>query len=144
MGYVRALTAGGDRSKALAFMRQHENVVRRELEAEPDPDIRRIEAELREPTVTLIPSDARGRGRNHDRNEPLAVSAAPTDTVATPSVHLADSQPPRQLRLRVSRVAVAVLVIAIVATLGTVLTRRAGDVSTTPAVAARRYDDGLR
>src|SRR5688500_16855467 len=143
MGYVRALTAGGDRSKALAFMRQHENVVRRELEAEPDPDIRRIEAELREPTVTLIPSDARGRGRNHDRNEPLAVSAAPTDTVATPSVHLADSQPPRQLRLRVSRVAVAVLVIAIVA-MGMVLTRRASDVSTTSAVAARLYDEGLR
>src|SRR5688500_20361409 len=106
MGYVRALTAGGDRSKALAFMREHESVVRRELEAEPDPDIRRLEAELREPTVTLIPSDARARGRNHDRNEPLAVSAAPTYTVAAPSLHLAGSQPPRQRRLWISRVLV--------------------------------------
>ncbi|HEU4787139.1 MAG TPA: BTAD domain-containing putative transcriptional regulator [Gemmatimonadaceae bacterium] len=47
LGYLKALAARGDRAAALAFARQHETVVRRELEADPDPDVRRLEAELR-------------------------------------------------------------------------------------------------
>src|SRR5262245_17312856 len=47
LGFVRALAAHGDRAGALRFIREHESVVRRELETDPDPDIRRLEAELR-------------------------------------------------------------------------------------------------
>ena len=46
-GYLEALATRGDRAAALAFARQHEALVRRELDAEPDPDVRRLEARLR-------------------------------------------------------------------------------------------------
>lgn len=47
LGYLKALSARGDRVEALAFARRHESVVRRELETDPDPDVRALEAELR-------------------------------------------------------------------------------------------------
>jgi DNA-binding SARP family transcriptional activator len=47
LGFLKALAARGDRAAALAFAREHESVVRRELESDPDPDIRRLESELR-------------------------------------------------------------------------------------------------
>jgi DNA-binding SARP family transcriptional activator len=47
LGYLKALAARGDRAEALAFARQHETLMRRELDTDPDPDIRRVEAELR-------------------------------------------------------------------------------------------------
>ncbi len=47
LGYLKALAAHGDRVGALAFARSHESVVQRELEADADPEIRRLEAELR-------------------------------------------------------------------------------------------------
>ena len=53
LGFLKALAARGDRAGALAFARAHESVVRRELEADPDPEIRRLEADLR-----AIPSPA--------------------------------------------------------------------------------------
>ena len=62
LGYLKALAASGDRAGALAFARAHESVVRRELEADPDPDIRRLEAELRAmpspPVVRATPASA--------------------------------------------------------------------------------------
>jgi DNA-binding SARP family transcriptional activator len=53
LGYLKALASGGDRAGALSFARSHERLVRRELESDPDPDIRRLESELR-----AIPSPA--------------------------------------------------------------------------------------
>ena len=53
LGYLKALAARGHRAEALAFAKQHEALVRRELEADPDPDVRRLEAELR-----MMPSPA--------------------------------------------------------------------------------------
>ena len=47
IGYLKALGASGHRAEALAFARLHESLVRRELETDPDPEIRRLEAELR-------------------------------------------------------------------------------------------------
>ena len=47
VGYLKALSAQGNRVEALAFARRHEDVVRRELETDPDPDVRALEAELR-------------------------------------------------------------------------------------------------
>ena len=59
LGYLRALAARGDRAGALAFARAHEHVVRRELEADADPEIQRLEAELR-----AIPSPPAPRPRS--------------------------------------------------------------------------------
>lgn len=47
LGYLKTLAARGDRAEALAFARQHEALMRRELDTDPDPDVRRVEAELR-------------------------------------------------------------------------------------------------
>jgi len=46
-GYMATLASRGDRATALVFVRQHETLVRRELDAEPDPEVRRVEARLR-------------------------------------------------------------------------------------------------
>ncbi|HEV8217037.1 MAG TPA: BTAD domain-containing putative transcriptional regulator [Gemmatimonadaceae bacterium] len=57
VGYLKALGAIGRRAEALAFARQHEALVRRELETDPDPEIKRLEGELRAiPTPTLARS----------------------------------------------------------------------------------------
>lgn len=77
LGYLKALAAHGDRAGALAFARSHESVVQRELEADADPEIRRLEAELR-----ALPSPA------VDRRRPL-----PTEIIEPGSVF-----PPAQLR----------------------------------------------
>ena len=83
-GYLEALAARGDRATALAFIRHHESQVRRELDAEPDPEVRRIEAKLRAaapmenaravlerpieregpPTITNVPNVAATAGPN--------------------------------------------------------------------------------
>ena len=47
VGFLKALAARGDRAEALAFARQHELVMRRELQTDPDPDVQRLQAELR-------------------------------------------------------------------------------------------------
>lgn len=59
VGHLKALAARGDRAEALAFARQHEIVLRRELETDPDPDVRRIEAELRAMPSTSAIGDQR-------------------------------------------------------------------------------------
>jgi DNA-binding SARP family transcriptional activator len=47
LGYLKALAARGDRATALAFIRHHEAIVRRELQTDPDAEVLRLEAELR-------------------------------------------------------------------------------------------------
>lgn len=66
LGYLKALAARGDRADALAFARTHESIVRRELEADPDPSVRQLEAELR-----AMPSPERAR-------TPAPAAAPPT------------------------------------------------------------------
>ncbi|MGE5102962.1 MAG: BTAD domain-containing putative transcriptional regulator [Deltaproteobacteria bacterium] len=72
IGYLKALGASGHRAEALAFARQHEALVRRELEADPDPEIRRLEAELR-----AMPSVAPPRV-NHVASDVAAPAVNPT------------------------------------------------------------------
>jgi DNA-binding SARP family transcriptional activator len=55
IGYLKSLATRGDRAEALAFVRQHEALVRRELETDPDPEVQRLEAELRA-TQTRTPA----------------------------------------------------------------------------------------
>ena len=87
VGYLKALAARGDRAEGLAFARLHEATVRRELETDPDPEVRRIEGELRgmlspelarprvEPPAVSIPVEKSGT--------PLPSSEAMTDTART-------------------------------------------------------------
>ena len=84
-GYLEALAARGDRATALAFIRQHQAHVRRELDAEPDPEVRRIEAKLR---FTTPPESGRSAGdRPVERELPAIGGEAPTIVLArTPNV----------------------------------------------------------
>jgi DNA-binding SARP family transcriptional activator/tetratricopeptide (TPR) repeat protein len=68
LGYLKSLSARGDRVEALAFARRHESVVRRELETDPDPDVRALETEL----------------RAQRRTDPVRPAAAPPTRPATP------------------------------------------------------------
>ena len=49
MGYMRALAAVADRPRALAHANLYRETVRRELDTEPDPAVRQLEAALRSP-----------------------------------------------------------------------------------------------
>ena len=77
LGYLKALAARGDRVGALAFARAHESIVRRELEADPDPEIRRLEAELRALPSPIVVRDAPSRAA-----PPVTVVGAPNDSSA--------------------------------------------------------------
>ena len=93
LGYVKALAARGDRADALTFVRQHTAVVRRELEADPDPEIKRLEGELRS-----MPS------RNAERRTPVSVEAAAEDVERTVVAEPEESTPvPEAVGGRMSR-----------------------------------------
>jgi DNA-binding SARP family transcriptional activator len=77
LGYLKALAADGDRAGALAFARAHEAVVRRELESDADPEIRRLEADLR-----ALPSPSIER-----RTTDVAPPAGASSSVSPPSTH---------------------------------------------------------
>jgi DNA-binding SARP family transcriptional activator len=53
VGSMRALAAAGDRPHALAQARRYAETVRKELDAEPDPAVRQLEAELRRATPSV-------------------------------------------------------------------------------------------
>ena len=75
LGYLKALAANGDRAGALAFARTHEAVVRRELEADADPEIRRLEADLR-----ALPSPAIERRPPMRADGPVPAPLAPNES----------------------------------------------------------------
>ena len=83
-GYLEALATRGDRATALAFIRQHEAHVRRELDAEPDPEVRRIEAKLR---VAAPVENARvAPERSVDREGPPTIINIPDVSTPVPNV----------------------------------------------------------
>jgi DNA-binding SARP family transcriptional activator len=90
LGFLKALAASGDRAGALAFAREHESVVRRELEADPDPEIRRLEAELR---AMPSPPVARGSAARPVASTPNAGS----DATVAESDSRAPARPARRL-----------------------------------------------
>ena len=71
LGFLKALAARGDRADALAFARAHENIVRRDLEADPDPGVRALEAELR-----AMPSPSVMRVMSASAHAPVAFASA--------------------------------------------------------------------
>jgi DNA-binding SARP family transcriptional activator len=81
-GYMRALAVAGDRPHALAQARQYRETVRRELDAEPDPAVRKLEAELR----VLTPEDHAPalRPARTQPGTPEVAIAPPVGPIATP------------------------------------------------------------
>lgn len=90
LGYLKALAARGDRAGALAFARAHEEVVRRELETDLDPEIRRLEAELRALPTPPVPRVRVPATAGHVAQRDVdAVAPSPADT-PVPRAHAAD------------------------------------------------------
>lgn len=77
-GHMRALAGGGDRVRALAQARSHQDVVRRELDAEVDPAVRELEAALRGSAAApraVTPHSSEAPGSATGRDEPPRTSA---------------------------------------------------------------------
>ncbi|MGQ0702017.1 MAG: BTAD domain-containing putative transcriptional regulator [Gemmatimonadales bacterium] len=99
MAYMRALSARGDQAEALAFARVHEAVVRRELDADPDPQVQQLVRELRARVPPEIPTRSAAGSQRLPAEAIASTRAAPTD-----------SSPPRP-RLRLGLIAAAGAVI---------------------------------
>lgn len=152
LGYLKSLAAHGDRAGALAFARDHEAVVRRELEADADPEIRRLVAELRAlpspaiehhaPQSPRVPSHGRPDSRAPDD------SVSPPTNVATPSTTARVESRRRWSSVAVAGVAVAGVAAVLTANLwGRVLDRWGTRKQPTFAVGMIREDgvpDSLR
>jgi DNA-binding SARP family transcriptional activator len=156
LGYLKALAARGDRAEALDFARQYTALVRRELEAEPDPDVQEMVAILRSmpaARATMLPRDVA------TPPSPVvgAVGASAAD-LAAPPVPTVRWTPRRLTRAAVVASAVVAGIVlareviwrapvnaraseAPAATVGPAL--RAG-VTTTSATAYRLFEEGLR
>jgi DNA-binding SARP family transcriptional activator/tetratricopeptide (TPR) repeat protein/TolB-like protein len=93
VGYLKALAARGDRAEGLAFARLHEATVRRELETDPDPEVRRIEAELR---AMLSPDVA----RPHVVSPAVSLPAVQSDTLSSSIETVAAAPPSIATRIR--------------------------------------------
>ena len=80
--YLKALAARGDRAAALAFARRHDAIVRRELQTGPDPEVLRLEAELRATSTSdVIGVESRGPIIARPPEIPPASSLASTQTM---------------------------------------------------------------
>jgi DNA-binding SARP family transcriptional activator len=138
LGHARALMACGDRAQALAIIRAHESLIRRELEVDADPELRQLEQQLRaQPEWPQPPNVGEASGS----------SATIAESVVPPLPFT-----PRG-RFSRGRVVLATGTLGLAAILGawqlqsrdpepavTVLERP----NTRSTVAARFYDEGLR
>ena len=83
ISYIEALVAQGERAEALAHGKTHADLLRREFEAQPDPEILRLMAALRDPGGSITPATGR-----------LDHADLPTTTVASEGHAAADDPPP--------------------------------------------------
>ncbi len=84
-GTMRALAALGDGPAAIAHGRAHEELVRRELESEPDPSVRRLLSELRRGGLGAGERDPVPAGRAHGTDgddRPARTGASPVRTAS--------------------------------------------------------------
>lgn len=136
LGYLKALAAHGDRAGALAFARDHEAVVRRELEADADPEIRRLEADLR-----ALPSLVIERHATAPVPEPAYAARVPREPDETPPVGSVGGSPHRWRSLAIAGLAVVVIATVLTANLwGRILNRRDEQKPPTFAVGMIRED----
>src|SRR5258706_16090320 len=90
VAYMNALAAQGDRAGALAHARKHEEIVRRELDPAPDPEVVELAQRLRrgKTAVSVIPS-AISPERPPAPSPPTALPAPiPTRSSPLPSARL--------------------------------------------------------
>ena len=113
VGFLKALAARGDRAQALAFARQHETVIRRELEAEPDPDVRRIEAELRAMrSVASTPLEPGAATALVSASPPAPPAATPATVAPAPDESAGRAATPsRRVRLLVGTAAMLLVIV---------------------------------
>ena len=91
-GYMTALAAQGDRAGALAHARKHEELVRRELETAPDPEVVELAKRLRreKPAASAIPSDISAeRPTARAESTPVPLATAPATQARRPWVRWA-------------------------------------------------------
>ena len=155
VGLIKALAARGDRAEALAFARTHAALVQRELETEPDAEVRRLEASLR---ATPFATNA----------SPLTDVSADESSRAAPSGDVVDGRrnraPSWTRSRRLTPVALSVVAIGVAVVLGrnlgwritdsadassppsaaSVVAGSRDDVTTRSATAYRLYQEGIR
>jgi DNA-binding SARP family transcriptional activator len=166
LGFLKALAAGGHRAEALVFARSHEAVVRRELEADPDPDIRALEAALRampgtpagDPSTLPLPAHvpapldapaAQGvaAGARAEQSMPSTPPAAPPDGRPDPASGASAVPANRRRTRRYVGLAVAVVALALAGARFTLFASRTPDGRTTFAIGLIREEgmpDSLR
>ena len=92
LGHMRALVAAGDRSGALTCARLHRETVHRELNAEPDSDVQKLERSLRAAPPALPPESPPPESPPHARPGPVTglgpeTPVAPASTQAATPPH---------------------------------------------------------
>ncbi|HEY6825851.1 MAG TPA: BTAD domain-containing putative transcriptional regulator, partial [Gemmatimonadaceae bacterium] len=122
IGYLKALGASGHRAEALTFARQHEALVRRELETDPDPEIRRLEAGLRA-MPSPPPSDVK---RIADELSGPVVHPVPSRSDQSEVADVAVVAPPRSARNPMRRVVVTGVAALLTLTVTAALARQNG------------------
>lgn len=127
-GLIRALTAAGDRIGALQFARVHEEIVRAELDVEPDASVTSLVNELR--LVRLDSTAGAALSTNRARSHVAPASASVETTPLTPRGAR------RLTRLRIGIVASVVALALIVGAIPLVR----GVVSKTPTIAVLPFD----
>jgi DNA-binding SARP family transcriptional activator/TolB-like protein len=82
MRYMRTLADAGDRAGALAHARKHEELVRRELDTAPDPEVVELARRLKreKPAASVIPSDI-----SAERPAAPALAGAASGTTTLPA-----------------------------------------------------------
>ena len=153
LGFVKALAARGDRAEALAFIRVHAALVRRELETDPDPEIGRLEVSLRAMPVAARTAPAASASTPDPSH---AATQRPTAFPTTAAIR-ASSAPAAPRRAR--RLTRGGIVVALAAS-GALIARGVGwgpatsagaalaspppGATTRSAAAYRLYEEGLR
>lgn len=98
LGYINALSGLGERAEALEYALAHADLVRRELDAEPDPDLGALIGRLRHPPL---------------RSPALPQTDSPTKSPAAP---LSGPAVPESSRRRTVATLAAVMLLAVVLT----------------------------
>ena len=136
VGLIRALARAGDLSAALQFARVHEEIVRAELEAEPDPAVASLVKELRLARDGPGPTAAT---TSFADGQPVSVEPAPTESDVSPSppdVSGLTRARPRWRRTGLMAIGAGVAALAVVATVPAVARWRGSRSARVPNVSA--------
>ena len=116
--YMEALAAAGDRERAIRHAAVHAQLVRQELEAEPDPEVLRLAESLREANGKPGAADVRKESQSPEGVSQAPIPAAGPDATTTSGAMRASSSAVR-VKAR------SWVALGIVAVVGVVVTARA-------------------